>query len=133
MRIIVLILATATTVLSAGLALVLYILPSTSLLPNVARSGRPTMVAAGVALLAVLLIGCAAGVSIISTTLRPVSANRYRLASRFVTLAAVVALIDAAAAQASPMYRRLNIWWLDALLILTALTYLAHRGTQQPQ
>ena len=127
MNVLLLVLATATTMLSAGLLFVLFLMPSTSLVPNVVGTGRTAFVVSAAASFVLLVIGCMAGLSIIATTLRPASSIARLIASRIVLVAAATALLYAAAAAASPTHRTLSIWWMDILLVALALTYFLRR------
>jgi hypothetical protein len=123
MRLLLLILATATTVLSAGLLLVLFLIPSTSLVSNVIQSRTTIVFASAAFLFVILLISIIAGTLVLYADFRHSSVSVNRLATRMVSLAAAAVIVDLGASIVSSAHRIRSIWWLDALLVALALSY----------
>jgi hypothetical protein len=130
MRVIVLILATATAVLSAGVLLVIFALPSTSIVASEIKSGGIAGIA-GIAsdavVFGILVIALLASISVIISANHHASPRTGSVATMLVAISVAAALIDIVAEFLSSTYRQRGIWWLNVLLGLMALTYLSYR------
>lgn len=125
MKLLVTLLATFLTLYCAGWVLVLFILPATSIIPDLMRSKSGTAEIAGIIYSTLLhLFALIAGALVVRDMLRR-SLEPFARATLTATLiASAVAAVDVLVALVSQDVRFVHVFWLDALVILSALAYI---------
>lgn len=117
------VLATFLTLVSAGILLVLFALPETSIIPNVLQSDSAMARAVGVAYLGLLLLlAMGAGVLVMRDLLKRPSSPLSRATAIAIVCSLGAAAIDGLMALLPQRSGATHILWVDALVMLLALT-----------
>jgi hypothetical protein len=117
------VLASFTTVISAGMILVFLLIPSSALVSNALHSGKVSVIASDAVFFVVLVVATVAGAGTLVTVIRQTSAGKSGLVTGAVAIAGAAATIDLATDVAIAGHRARSIWWFDVLLIALAFVY----------
>ena len=129
MKIALLVLATFTALISAGLIVIFFLLPETSILGNLHGSGKNSGNALSVwFFFAVLLGGLIAGPAILLDTLKQDLSDVLQIFSVVAaSLAGAIALTDIVVAGLSREEQIAHVMWLDLTILSLAILFLVSR------
>jgi hypothetical protein len=129
MKIITLVLAVFTCLVSIGLTVVMYLSPETSILNSVSNLQKSGQEIAGLWLfLAALLLGALAGLMVLFSTLTAHSQKFRKVTVMGVALAAVIAILDLGMANWVVAQQKIHIAWVDFMILALCTSYFLCQG-----